>query len=174
MVVPHDSPSGPIVIAGGSGFLGVSLAMHLSASGASVVILSRTAPKVAGPWRHVRWDARTTGDWCHDVNGAAGLVNLVGRSVDCIKTPDHQDEILRSRVEATHALGRAMRSVDSPPPVWVQMGTAHIYGDPPSVICTEDSCFGSGFAPFVGRAWEEAFSAAPCRRNAKSSCEQVL
>jgi uncharacterized protein (TIGR01777 family) len=112
-------------------------------------------------WRVVsgHWDARTVGDWCHCLNGAAGLVNLVGRSVDCIKTPDHQDEILRSRVEATQALGLAMRSVESPPPVWVQMSTAHIYGDPPSTICTEDSCFGSGFAPFVGRAWEEAFSA---------------
>jgi uncharacterized protein len=148
----------PIVIAGGSGFLGVSLAMHLAAAGASIVILSRNAPRVAGPWRHVRWDARTIGDWCHELNGAIGLVNLVGRSVDCIKTPDHQDEILRSRVEATRALGQAMRSVDSPPPVWVQMSTAHIYGDPPSEICSEDSCFGSGFAPFVGRAWEEAFS----------------
>src|SRR5438477_12968626 len=44
----------------------------------------------------------------------AGLVNLVGRSVDCIKTPDHQDEILRSRVEATRVLGAAMRAIDSP------------------------------------------------------------
>ena len=140
--------------------------MHLTASGASVVILSRNAPKVSGPWRHVGWDARTIGDWCRDLNGATGLVNLVGRSVDCIKTPDHQDEILRSRVEATQVLGRGMRSIDSPPPVWVQMSTAHIYGDPPSALCTEDSCFGSGFAPFVGRAWEEAFctSALPSQR----------
>jgi len=158
--------SGPIVIAGGSGFLGVSLAMHLAASGASVVILSRSAAKVAGPWRHVPWDARTIGDWRSHLNGAGGLVNLVGRSVDCIKTPDHQDEILRSRVEATQALGGAMRLVDAPPPVWVQMSTAHIYGDPPHLLCTEESCFGSGFAPFVGRAWEEAFntSALPSQR----------
>jgi uncharacterized protein len=158
--------SGPIVIAGGSGFLGISLATHLSASGASVVILSRSAPNVPGPWRHVPWDARTIGDWHSELNGAAGLVNLVGRSVDCIKTPDHQDEILRSRVEATRVLGRAMRLIDSPPPIWVQMSTAHIYGDPPSVICDENSCFGSGFAPLVGRAWEEAFndSALPSQR----------
>src|SRR6476661_4749003 len=144
----NEQRSGPVVISGGSGFLGMSLAMHLAASGASVVILSRNAPRVAGAWRHVSWDARTIGDWCHELNGAAGLVNLVGRSVDCIKTPNHQDEILRSRLEATQVLGQAVRSVDSPPPVWVQMSTAHIYGDPPSVICTEDSCFGSGFAPF--------------------------
>jgi uncharacterized protein (TIGR01777 family) len=155
-----------IVIAGGSGFIGVSLATSLAAAGKSVVILSRHAPKVKGPWRHVAWDARTLGDWCGELNGAAGLVNLAGRSVDCIKTPDHQDEIVRSRVDATHALGRAVRAVDVPPPVWVQMSTGHIYGDPPDAICTEESCTGAGFAPFVGRAWEGAFhaSALECQR----------
>jgi uncharacterized protein (TIGR01777 family) len=147
------------VIAGGSGFLGTSLAKHLAGCGASVVVLSRSTPKVAGAGRHVPWDARTLGEWKRELDGAAGLVNLVGRSVDCIKTPDHQDEILRSRVEATRVLGEAMRSTDSPPAVWVQMSTAHIYGDPPELVCDEDSPFGSGFAPFVGRAWEEAFHA---------------
>lgn len=144
------------MIAGGSGFLGISLAKYLGGRGASVVVLSRSAPKVAGAWRHVPWDARTLGDWKQELDRAAGMVNLVGRSVDCIKTPDHQDEILRSRVEATRVLGLAMRSIDAPPPVWVQMSTAHIYGDPPELVCDEDSPFGSGFAPFVGRAWEDA------------------
>lgn len=156
----HSLRSGPIVIAGGSGFLGISLATHLSAAGTSVVILSRNTPRVAGPWRHVPWNARTPGEWMSVLDGAAGLVNLVGRSVDCIKTPDHCDEILRSRVEATRVLGVACRKVASPPPVWVQMATAHIYGDPPSVVCDEDSPFGYRLAPTVGRAWEEAFAAA--------------
>jgi NAD dependent epimerase/dehydratase family enzyme len=46
------------------------------------------------------------------------------------------------------------------------MSTAHIYGDPPEVVCSEDSPFGAGFAPFVGRAWEEAFhdAALPSQR----------
>ena len=150
---------GSIIIAGGSGFLGVSLATHLASTGKSVVILSRSAPKISGPWRHIPWDARTLGEWGSQLNGAAGLVNLVGRTVDCLKTPDHRDEILRSRVEATLVLGQAMRSIDSPPPVWVQMSTAHIYGDPPTLVCTEDSSFGEGLAPFVGRAWEDAYRA---------------
>jgi uncharacterized protein (TIGR01777 family) len=86
-------------------------------------------------------------------------VKLVGRTVACNKTPDHRDEILRSRVEATQVLGKAMRSIDAPPPVWVQMSTAHLYGDPPELACDEDSPFGAGFAPLVGRTWEEAFRA---------------
>ena len=157
--MPEPSQSGRVVIAGGSGFLGVSLAAHLAARGMSTVLLSRRPPKSDGPWRHARWDGRTPGEWVRELDGAAGLVNLTGRSVDCIKTPDRCDEILRSRLEATRVLGRAVRAVDSPPPVWVQMSTAHIYGDPPDVTCTEDSPFGYGLAPFVGRAWEEEFRA---------------
>jgi uncharacterized protein (TIGR01777 family) len=152
--------AGPIVIAGGSGFLGVSLATHLASSGKAVVLVSRHPPKVAGPWRYVSWDGRTLGDWRRELDGAGGLVNLAGRSVDCVKTPDHQDEILRSRVEATRLLGQAVRAVACPPPVWVQMSTAHIYGDPPEAVCREDSPFGYGLAPFVGRAWEEEFRVA--------------
>ncbi|MCA9147658.1 MAG: DUF1731 domain-containing protein [Planctomycetales bacterium] len=155
-----------IVIAGGSGFLGVSLAHHLAEGGANVVILSRSMPKIAGPWKYVAWDGRTVGTWREEMNEAAGLINLAGRSVDCIKTPDNQDEILRSRVESTRVLGEALRSVDSPPPVWVQMSTAHIYGDPPQTICSERSSLGYGLAPFVGKAWEEAFhsSVLPAQR----------
>jgi NAD dependent epimerase/dehydratase family enzyme len=148
-----------IIIAGGSGFVGVSLAHCLAARGMTVVLLSRHPPRVNGPWKHVTWDARTLGDWSQELDGALGLVNLTGRSVDCIKTPANQDEILRSRVEATRVLSQALQSISSPPPVWVQMSTAHIYGDPPEVVCMEESPFGVGLAPFVGRAWEDAFQA---------------
>ena len=80
--------------------------------------------------------------------------------MNCIKTPDHQDEILRSRVESIRVLGQAMRSVDQPPPVWVQMSTAHIYGDPPTVVCEEDPALGYGLAPDVARAWEAEYVSA--------------
>jgi hypothetical protein len=152
---------GRVVIAGGSGFLGQNLARHLSDRGREVVVLSRTPSREHGPWRHVRWDARTIGDkWAAEVDGAAGLVNLTGRSVDCIKTPDHCDEILRSRVEATRVLGEALRRAAAPPAAWVQMSTAHIHGDPPETVCDESSALGFGLAPEVGRAWEQAFQEA--------------
>jgi uncharacterized protein (TIGR01777 family) len=152
------NPTGRIVIAGGSGFLGGNLARHLVGLGCEVVVLSRHPSGEESRWLHARWDARTLGDWVRHLDGAAALVNLTGRTVDCIKTPDHCDEILRSRVESTEVLGRALQQVDLLPGVWVQMGTAHIYGDPPEVVCDEDAAFGYGLAPFVARAWEEAFA----------------
>jgi NAD dependent epimerase/dehydratase family enzyme len=109
----ENSRPGPIVIAGGSGFLGVSLAFHLAALGHSIVILSRRPPKVAGQWKHVTWDARSLGDWSRELDGASGLVNLVGRSVDCIKTPEHQDEILRSRLRTSMVIRLKLRVLKS-------------------------------------------------------------
>lgn len=152
------NPSGRIVIAGGTGFLGVSLARHLVDVGCDVVLLSRHQAAEDPRWRHTVWDARTLGPWTEHLEGATALVNLAGRSVDCAKTPDHCDEILRSRVESTEVLGRALHTLDTPPPVWVQMATAHRYGDPPVDWCDEDSAFGYGLAPFVGQAWEEALA----------------
>ncbi len=158
--MPGMNPTGRIVIAGGTGFLGMNLARGLAESDADIVLISRNPAKDSGPWKHAVWDGRTVGDWAAHLDGAAALVNLVGRSVDCIKTPDHRDEILRSRVEATTVLGNAVMQIASPPPVWVQMSTAHIYGDPPDVWCDEDSALGYGLAPTVGRAWEQAFDKA--------------
>lgn len=152
--------SGKVVIAGGTGFLGLNLATHLHASGREVVLVSRRPPKAAARFRHLAWDGHTLGAWAEALDGAHALVNLAGRSVDCVKTPEHCDEILRSRVDATTVLGRAVRQVAQPPAVWVQMSTAHLYGDPPERVCEEDAAFGFGLAPFVGRAWEEAFARA--------------
>jgi len=153
-----NAPKPKVVITGGSGFLGLYLARNLIASDYEVCVISRTAPKTNGGWRHVCWDAHSLGDLVSELDGAAAVVHLAGRSVDCIKSPDNCDTILRSRVETTRLVGRALRQIDSPPPVWVQMSTAHIHGDPPEAICTEDSPSGYGLAPFVAKEWERAYT----------------
>jgi len=154
------TPTGRIVITGGTGFLGSNLARYLAGVGCEVVVISRQRPVEDLRWRHATWDARTLGDWARHLDGATALVNLTGRTVDCLKTPDHCDEILRSRVESTQVLGQALRRVKTLPRIWVQMATAHRYGDPAELVCDEDSAFGYGLAPFVGHAWEETYARA--------------
>jgi len=57
--MPESADRGRVVIAGGSGFLGLSLATHLTNKGWAVTILSRHPPRLGGPWSHINWDART-------------------------------------------------------------------------------------------------------------------
>lgn len=147
-----------MLIAGGSGFLGTNLARALRGRGDGVLVLTRGAAREADGVRFMTWDGRTVGPWAEELPRVDAVVNIAGRTVDCVKTPDHVDEILRSRVESTRVLGEACARTGATPRVWVQMSTAHIYGDPPiGVTIDEDSAFGHGLAPDVGRAWEAAF-----------------
>jgi uncharacterized protein (TIGR01777 family) len=156
-----------VVIAGGSGFLGRGLASALVDAGYAPVILSRSARPADGfPEQAIwlQWDPESLGDWMAALDGAAAVVNFVGRSVDCRKTPANKREILESRLNSCRVLGEAMRRVAQPPAVWLQSATAHIIGDPqpPDMICDESTPAGPmhEMAPSVGVAWEKAFSQA--------------
>lgn len=149
-----------VVIAGGTGFLGQAFAKHLEVASQPVVVLGRHKPAGEYAGRFVQWDGRTIGDWASELDGALAVVNLTGRTVDCRKTPDRCDEILRSRVDSVNVIGEALRACEGRPPVWVQAATAHIYGDPPDAVCDESAEPGYGLAPFVAQRWEDALSAA--------------
>lgn len=146
-----------IPIFGGTGFIGLSLAQHLIQKGFHPILIARHPPSKKMKYTFVQWDAISIGEWTKVLENALAVVNLTGRTVDCIKTPENCDVILRSRVDSTKIIGEAMHTVKKPPKTWIQMSTAHIYGDPPEQICTEQSTTGFGLAPFVAKAWEEAF-----------------
>jgi uncharacterized protein (TIGR01777 family) len=167
-----DTPAphlGRVVIAGGAGFLGRSLTRELAPFCQEVVILTRGQPQAEGNVRHVHWDARTLGPWATELEGATAVVNYVGRTVNCRKTPENKRVILESRVNSVHALGAAMKTCTRPPPVWVQSATAHIYGDTGDELLDESSPIGTGFAPDVGAAWERALA-----EEALPRCRQVV
>lgn len=52
-----------VVLPGGSGFLGESLAEELLSRGYEVVILTRGSSKVLRGISYVQWDGRTIGSW---------------------------------------------------------------------------------------------------------------
>jgi uncharacterized protein len=145
-----------MIIAGGSGFLGRSLIRLARPTFSDIVVLTRTPQPDAPGVRFVPWDARSDGPWQREVDGAHVLVNYVGRTVDCIKTPENRAQILNSRIDSVNALTRACQQADRPPAVWIQSATAHIHGDTDDEILTDDAPIGTGLAPTVGLAWEKA------------------
>jgi uncharacterized protein (TIGR01777 family) len=114
-----------IVIPGGTGQVGMLLARAFAGDGHDVVVLSRH-PGTA-PWRVIRWDAETVGDWATEVDGADVVVNLAGRSVNCRYTAANRRLIKDSRVCSVRAVGKAISRAACPPRVWLQMSTATIY-----------------------------------------------
>jgi uncharacterized protein len=114
-----------IVMSGGSGQIGTLLARAFVADGHEVVVLSRT-PKNA-PWRAVRWDGETVGEWAAEIDGADVVVNLAGRSVNCRYNAENRRLIKDSRIQSTLAVGKAIALAARPPRVWLQASTATIY-----------------------------------------------
>ncbi len=146
--------SGPIVLAGGSGFLGMNHARTLVEQGCTVVILARSEPD-PGDWSWAQWDGRTLGEWARVLDGAQAVVNFSGRSIDCYPTPDNQRSIIDSRVDSTRILGDAIGRAANPPKSWIQLSAVGIYGHTPSPS-TETAPVGSGFLPEVCDQWEQA------------------
>ena len=146
-----------LVIAGGSGFLGRALARYFAPQGWDVVIVSRSRPVQAVPARWVPWDGLRQGAWTGELDGAAAVVNLAGRTVNCRYTAQNMLDIYTSRLDSTRALGRAMASAAQPPAVWLNSSTGTLYRDARDHGQTEaDGEIGTGFSVDVGQRWETA------------------
>ncbi|MHA6668120.1 epimerase [Homoserinimonas sp. A447] len=138
-----------IVIAGGSGFIGQYLAEAFRADGDNVAFIGRNGPDA-------RWGS--TAAITDLLDGSDLLINLAGKSVNCRYNSANRAEILRSRVETTRELARAVADCEHPPALWVNSSTATIYrhaDDRPMTEARGD--IGRGFSVNVATAWEKEF-----------------
>ena len=161
-----------IVLAGGTGQVGVILGRAFQAGGHEVVALSRQ-PRPA-PWRVVAWDAETIGAWAAELEGAEAVIGLAGRNVNCRYTPENRRLIMESRVKSTRVVGSAIAQAAHPPRVWLQASTATIYAHRFDQANDESTGIIGGqepnapdtwrFSIEVAKAWEQAARAADLRQ----------
>jgi uncharacterized protein (TIGR01777 family) len=146
------------VITGANGFLGRYLCRHWARKGYEIVAIGRNRDGWSGDGMFLPWDGKSGGPWELALEGAAVVVNLAGRSVDCRYDEKNRREILESRVDSTCAVARAIRRCKKPPALWMNASTAtwyrHAEDTPQDEWCGEP---GEGFSVGVARAWEEAF-----------------
>lgn len=142
----RETELGRVVIGGASGFMGQFLTRRYREAGREVVTIGRSGADVV---------------WSDDsgvraaVDGAALVLGLSGKSVNCRYTAANRAEILRSRTDTTETLNRAIASADRPPALWVNSSTATIYRHSEDRPMTEASGeIGSGFSVDIARAWE--------------------
>jgi len=145
-----------IVIAGGSGFIGSALATHFIGQGHDVVVLTRNAVARSDGVREVSWNGRTPGDWAMEIDGAAAVINVTGKSINSRRSEKNRREIISSRVESVRAIREAIAASDEPVPVWVQASAVGIYGNAGDALCDESAPHGHDFMAEVCEQWEAA------------------
>ncbi len=145
-----------IVIAGGSGFLGRSLARLLAADAHEVVILTRRSTRATGAPRLVTWSpSGDAGPWASEIDGAGAVVNLAGESIAGARWSEaHKARIRDSRVAATNSLVAAIRGAGAPPPVFVSGSAVGFYGPHGDEVVSEDHPAGGDFLARVCVQWE--------------------
>lgn len=151
-----------ILITGGTGLIGRTLADHLAQAGYEVVILSRNPVHARGlpPGQRIElWDARTANGWGPLVNGAAAIVNLAGASIGIPPFPwtaERKKRIHDSRVNAGHAVVDAIKAASDKPRVLIQSSAVGYYGLHGDEVITEDSNPGTDFLSRVCVDWENS------------------
>jgi uncharacterized protein len=148
-----------VILAGGSGFIGRALATDLLAQDCEVIALTRTPRPRSDGVREIVWDGRTVGEWLINLEGAEAVINLAGHTINCVHTPANRRLILESRVNATRAIGDAIRRTTTPPRTLVQASAVGFYGNTGDNVCDDTSPGGSGFLAEICRAWEGALDA---------------
>lgn len=143
-----------VLIAGGSGSLGLAIAGSLQRQGHEVFILTRTR-KPNFPYEQLLWDGKALGASTKDIFKGSILINLAGELVDRVPTKKNIELLTSSRVDPTRALANAAREYGKPK-LWLQMSTLAIYGDAGEQTLTEDSSPADGPAQMAGvaTAWE--------------------
>ena len=147
-----------VVIAGGSGFLGLPLAQRLSAEGHDVLILTRRRDFMAGDGRvrAITWTPHgDAGGWASEIDGAGAVVNLAGESIGAQRwTAGRKQRILESRLLATRSMVAAIRRAAVPPSVLVNGSAVGYYGPHGDEIVTEETRAGADFLAHVCVQWE--------------------
>ena len=143
-----------VAVTGASGLIGTALVADLVADGHEVLRLVRRSP--TSP-HEAQWDP-TAGTVDEDaLAGTQAIVHLAGAGIgDRRWTDARKTEILRSRVEGTGTVARAVARMDPQPEVLVSASAIGYYGDTGGRPVDEEAPKGSGFASDVAQAWEQA------------------
>jgi len=116
-----------IVLPGGGGFIGRHVTRHFAGKGWEVVVLSRQLHEPRDGVRFVWWDGANLDAWADELDGAAAVINLAGRSVNCRYGKKNRREIYDSREFSTEVIGEAIAECTAPPPVWFNASSATVY-----------------------------------------------
>jgi uncharacterized protein (TIGR01777 family) len=147
-----------VIVSGSSGFIGSALLPLLRAGGHDVVCLVRRGAQGA---HEISWDPEAGRIDPGALEGAEAIIHLAGDSISEGRwTKAKKERILRTRVQGTTLLARAVMEMRRPPRRVLSASGIGFYGDRGEETLTEESRSGEGFLAEVCREWEAAIAPA--------------
>ncbi|WKJ88692.1 TIGR01777 family oxidoreductase [Methylomonas montana] len=144
----------PILITGGTGFLGGALTRLLLQKNYSVTVLSRSAEKVANQFGNQVQAVTRIAD-LPDAGSCKAVVNLAGAGIfDQRWTPTRKQLLRDSRIKLTEQLVAWMAASSQPKPVLVNGSAIGIYGDQGDTPLNENSPSKTDFSQQLCADWE--------------------
>ncbi|QQR90743.1 MAG: TIGR01777 family protein [Myxococcales bacterium] len=149
-----------ITVAGAGGVVGKHLIAQARKQGFRLRALSRRLdPGLSKDVEVFEWhphDGAVQQSIVEALEGASIVANLAGASIGNGKLDaDAKEKILKSRIDATNALGSAFEQCKNPPRVWLQASAVGYYGDTGERTVTEQSAAASDwFLADVCKQWE--------------------
>lgn len=152
-----------IIITGGSGLIGRSLAENLARGGNEVIILSRDSEKITdlpSGVMAVAWDGRTPDGWGSLADGAEVIVNLAGENLKGkgllpSRWTERRKQLIRqSRLDAGKAVVEAVKQAARKPSLLVQASAVGYYGPHGDEPITEETPAGTDFLARLCLDWE--------------------
>lgn len=143
------------IIAGGTGFIGKALVAELRANNWEIIVLSRSASKVAEVFGEgvigMPWD---NGDWSEMLGPETAIVNLAGENISGRWNAAKKKRILSSRVQTGQRFVEIVERTGALPSVFIQASAVGYYGPQQTDPIDEQAPSGRGFLADVARQWE--------------------
>lgn len=154
-----------IVLSGGTGFIGRSLASRLIAEKHRVFLLTRN-PQAARDMASesleiLQWDGKTLGQWVQLVENADAVINLAGESVGARRWSQKQKaRLINSRLDATKAIVAAIAQAKNKPSVLINASGVGYYDHVENGDVEESHPPGKDFLSQLAIGWEREATAA--------------
>lgn len=143
-----------IVITGGTGLIGQTLARHLRAEGYEVRILTRGMSRPDQGRYH--WNPAKQELDLHAFESCYAVINLAGKKILTYWTKKAKQELRDSRIKSTAFLVEQLLANDLAPQHFIQASAIGYVGDQGSAFCDEDHPAGQTFMAQLCKDWEQA------------------
>jgi uncharacterized protein (TIGR01777 family) len=147
-----------VVITGATGFVGQVIVKQLLAAGDEVIVLTRNVARAAitlgSSCRYYQWNENEELPPLEALEGADGIINLMGESISKRWDENQKKKIYNSRIFGTRKLVEAMEKLKKKPSVFVSTSAIGVYGNRGPEEINEASTVGSDFLAKVCLDWE--------------------